>query len=113
MRKKNSLIIENLVDADIYVNKNDNFIIHELSTCLQGSGISFNTIENDTLKISNICYNGGIFISKAYFLNSMAPLVTVGLETATLPMAIILYKKNPSPNVKKFLNIIRELYPRK
>jgi DNA-binding transcriptional LysR family regulator len=66
---------------------------------------------NDMQKIINICYNGGIFISKAYFLNSMQPLIPIRLETDLIPMAIILYRQSPSPIVREFLSVVQDIYP--
>lgn len=66
---------------------------------------------NDLQSIVNICYNNGVFISKAYFVNFMQPLVAIPLETDLVPMGVILYRKSPSQVVTKFLKVVHDLYP--
>ena len=65
----------------------------------------------DMQDIFNICYNNGVFISKAYFVNSMQPLIAIPLETDHVPMAAILHREEPSQVVKEFLNVVMDLYP--
>lgn len=102
---------EDLSNCSIYLHKGDNTLVSQLGKCGNGAEIPYQSIENDMQKITNACYNGGVFISKAYFLNSMQPLISIPLEIEHVPMAIILYRKSPAPNTKKFLNVIKELYP--
>nr|WP_276322064.1 LysR family transcriptional regulator [Paenibacillus thalictri] len=66
---------------------------------------------NELQDIINICYNNGIFISKAYFLNSMQPLVAIPLETDLVPMGGIIYRESPSQVTKQFLKVVHDLYP--
>ncbi|MDR1206528.1 MAG: LysR family transcriptional regulator [Peptococcaceae bacterium] len=66
---------------------------------------------NDMQSIFNVCYNNGIFISKAYFIDSMQPLVTVPLETDIVPTGVILYRESPSEIVEEFLSVVHDLYP--
>lgn len=107
------LTLENLAGSSVYLHNGENNVAAELAKCCQGEGIPYKIIDNDVQKITNICYNGGVFISKAYFLNTMQPLIAIGLETEHVPTAIVLYRKSPSANVKKFLNVIKELYPQR
>jgi DNA-binding transcriptional LysR family regulator len=72
--------------------------------------LSLNIMNYDVQKIINLCYNGGIYISKAYFLDSMQPLVPILLETELMPMAVILYRQSPSPIVREFLNVVQDIY---
>ncbi|MBR3396608.1 MAG: LysR family transcriptional regulator [Lachnospiraceae bacterium] len=108
--KKRQLTLDDLKEKNIYIHRGENNLIVEMSQYGDGSGISFETIGNDVQQITNICYNGGVFISKAYFLNAMEPLIPVPLSTDHIPEAVILYSKTPSANTKKFIDIIRELY---
>ena len=66
---------------------------------------------NDLQNIINICYNSGIFISKAYYINTMQPLIAIPLETDVVPMGVILHRREPSQVVKEFLKVVRDLYP--
>lgn len=66
---------------------------------------------NDLQNIINICYNNGIFISKAYYINTMQPLIAIPLETDVVPMGVILHRQEPSQVVKEFLKVVRDLYP--
>lgn len=66
---------------------------------------------NDTEDIFNICYNRGVFISKAYFVDFMSPLIAIPLETDIVPIVGILHHKSPSQVVREFLNTVHELYP--
>ncbi len=68
-------------------------------------------MRNDLQNIINICYNNGVFISKAYFVNSMQPLVAIPLETDFVPMGVILHRESPSQVVKEFLKVVHDLYP--
>ena len=65
---------------------------------------------NCVANIVNTCYNNGVFISRAYFVNLMKPLVAIPLESDYVPMGIILHRNDPSQVVKEFLNIVREVY---
>lgn len=109
LAKKDIVSIDELAGNLIYMNKSDSTLLAEVNEVHRG--ITFEATENDLQKISNICYNGGVFVSKAYFLDSMQPLVTVELKTKEVPMAAVIYRKSPSKNVKEFLNVIRQMYP--
>jgi len=87
---------------------NNNLLSEMKESC---HDFTLEVISNDLQKINNICYNGGIFISKAYFLNSMQPLIPIQLKTDSVPMAVILYHQSPTPITLEFLNVVRELYP--
>ena len=68
-------------------------------------------MNTDLQSIINICYNNGIFLSKAYYINSMQPLIAIPLETDLVPMGAILHRESPSQVVKEFLKVVRDLYP--
>jgi DNA-binding transcriptional LysR family regulator len=87
---------------------------YELSSLLSERcpGLSLEMFaKNDMQHIFNICYNNGVFVSKAYFVNSMQPLVAIPLEIDFVPMGVILHRESPSEIVKKFLDVVHELYP--
>ena len=108
---KSIINMDELEGNSICLHKGEINLTAQLDKCCNGKGLPHESIDNDVQKITNICYNGGVFISKAYFLNSMQPLISIPLETEHVPMAIMLYRKSPSPNVRKFLNVIKEMYP--
>ena len=65
---------------------------------------------NSVANIFNTCFNNGVFISRAYFVNLMAPLVAIPLKSDYVPMGILLHRKHPSQLVKEFLNVVRDVY---
>ena len=75
-------------------------------------GLDLEIIMNTEIQnIINICYNNGVFLSKAYYINSLQPLVAIPLETNIIPMGAILHRESPSQVVKEFLRVVRDLYP--
>ncbi|MGN1002013.1 MAG: LysR substrate-binding domain-containing protein [Oscillospiraceae bacterium] len=106
---RESVTIDDLIGNTVCINKGDIDLVSYLNK--NSRNLTFDVIGNDIQKIKNTCYNGGIFISKAYFLGSMQPLIPIRLEIDLVPMAVVLYSQTPSPNVRKFLNIIKEMYP--
>ncbi|MBR3396628.1 MAG: LysR family transcriptional regulator [Lachnospiraceae bacterium] len=104
---KSCLSIRELAGYQVFLHTGERHISEEL----EAGGIAFDTTGNELDKIRNICYNGGIFISKAYYLDYLSPLVTVRLNTEYIPVAGVLFRKNASEQVIKFLNLIREMYP--
>jgi len=74
--------------------------------------LSLETLSNNNIQdIYNLCYNQGIFISKAYYIGTMQPLIALPLETDIVPTAAVLYHEEPSLPVREFLKAIRSLYP--
>lgn len=65
---------------------------------------------NNLPQIYSFCLNNGIFISKAYYLETLSPFTAVPLETDLIYYGAILYKKRPTPLVQAFLQITRSLY---
>jgi len=104
---RESLKIEDLSGFRVCLHTGERHISEEL----EAGGIVFDTIGNEMEKIRNICYNGGVFISKAYYLDYLSPLVTVKLKTDYVPVAGVLYRREHSGQVRKFLDLIREMYP--
>jgi DNA-binding transcriptional LysR family regulator len=68
-------------------------------------------LSNDLQNIIKICYENGIYITKASFADTLQSLITVPLETGLVPMGVIIYRESPSETVKAFLRIVDELYP--
>lgn len=108
LSSRESITMEDLVGNTVCINKGDVDLVAYVNKNFKN--LSPEIINNDIQKIKNICYNGGIFISKAYFLSSMQPLVSIRLEIDLAPMAVVLFSQTPTPNVRKFLNIIKEMY---
>lgn len=106
---KESICLEDLSGNHIGLNVRDDKLLLQLHEHCHD--ISLETLNNDMQKITNLCYNGGIFISKAYFLDSMQPLISVPLETSIVPMSVILYNPSCSSIVKDFLSVVKEMYP--
>ena len=69
--------------------------------------------KNSMQDIMNVCYNGGIYISKAYFVSSMAPLLSIELKTKFVPMGVIIHRESPSAAVRDFLKVVHDMYPQK
>lgn len=109
LARKESIRLEELSGRHVALHAKDSDILAQLNEHCHD--ISLEPISNDVQKITNICYNGGIFVSKAYFLGSMQPLVSIPLETDLMPMGVVLYNPSPSPIVKEFLAVVREMYP--
>ncbi len=68
--------------------------------------------KNNSSDIYNFCYNGGIFISKASFIDYMEPLATIPLRTAQpASYSALFYRKDCSENVRNFLKITDSFFP--
>jgi len=107
LAKKTSIRPEELAGNHIGIHDNDLLSILDSHR----RGLTLEVVNNDIQKINNICFNGGIFISKALFINSMQPLIPVRLETDFVPMAVVAYSRAPAPIVEEFLDVVREMYP--
>ena len=62
-------------------------------------------------QIFTVCYNNGIFLSRAYYASFMQPLVTVPLKCDITAECGIIFKKNTTPIVRNFINIVKECFP--
>lgn len=67
--------------------------------------------DNDLQKVYSLCYDNCIFISKAYYVSHMEPLVAVPLACGITAVAAILYRKDPAPLVRMFLDVVEQIYP--
>ncbi|TBL76298.1 LysR family transcriptional regulator [Paenibacillus thalictri] len=101
---------EELSGNHVGILKNNIELASQLNECCHDLTLETFT-GNDLTNIINICYNNGVFISKAYFVNSLQPLITIPLETDIVPMAVILHRESPSQIVKEFLKVVHDLYP--
>jgi DNA-binding transcriptional LysR family regulator len=70
-------------------------------------------LSNDLQNIVKICYENGIYITKASFADTLQPLITVPLETDVIPMGVVIYRESPPDTVKAFLKVVDELYPQR
>ena len=59
--------------------------------------------------IYNICFNGGVYITKAYYVHYLYPLVCVPLNVPYRRESILVYRKEPSDLVQKFITVVEEL----
>ncbi|MCD8068324.1 MAG: LysR family transcriptional regulator [Lachnospiraceae bacterium] len=110
LARRELLSLEDLRGQKVYMIPGNKTLISEINENF--SDIEIHTdARNDTQEIQNICYNRGIFISRAYYIDFMHPLVSVPLKTESVPYAAILHRENPSQVVKEFLRVIQETYP--
>ena len=63
---------------------------------------------NNIPKIFSVCYNGGIWITKAYYANYLPPLVSIPLDFDCGSISGLLYRQNHTPAVDKFLAVVRD-----
>ncbi len=79
--------------------------------------ISFQDMPESVMNnIMNICYNQGIYISKAYFTRLLAPLVSIPLHSPIEFECGVIYRSDSvNPNVDSpianFLTLLKEMYP--
>lgn len=107
---RHMILQSELSGFQVYVRQVDAALISQLTeNC---SDIKLNYMNRNNINdIINICYNNGIFISKAYYINAMQPLITVPIETDIVPMAAVLHRESPNWVVQEFIKVIRSLHP--
>lgn len=66
---------------------------------------------NELRRIISVCYNGGVFLSKAFYSNDVHNLVSIPLDCDIVADCGIIYKNKHRPVVDKFLGVVREIYP--
>lgn len=69
------------------------------------------TMGSETQNMFRFCYNNGIYISRAPFLDQMQPLVAVPLVTGIHTDCGIVYSKEHSPIVGQFLRVVDDVFP--
>lgn len=107
---KSSITAEDLLPYQVgMVGKANCDLFNQLHTSYPSMDIR-NLSHSDMTNIINICYNQGIYISKAYFVQLLPPLITVPLQSDIKFECGVIYRTNPTPPVTKFLGLIREMY---
>ena len=67
-----------------------------------------NLNDNSMPTIYNVCYNRGVYISKAFFSRELPPLVSIPLATNIQFSCGVIYRSEPSLTVQKFLQLVEE-----
>lgn len=67
------------------------------------------TDEAHTVAIYNICFNGGVYITKDYYANSLQPLLAIPLAAEVLRESVIVYRRDPEGPVQRFIALVQEL----
>lgn len=65
---------------------------------------------NETKNIISFCYSGGIYISRAYFVNDLSPLVTIPLDCGITEECCLIYKKDHSSLVDDFISTAKSMF---
>ena len=63
-------------------------------------------------QIFTVCYNRGIFLSRAYYANFMQPLITVPFDIDITAPCGIIYRKDHSQIVKNFVEVVKKSFPK-
>ena len=84
----------------------------ELVNDISASCVNVNIHEyaTDEVKcIYNICFNNGVYIAKAYYIHHLYPLVCLPLDVPYRRTSVLVYRREPSELVKKFIAVVEEL----
>ena len=65
--------------------------------------------EAHAVAIYNICFNGGVYITKDYYASSMQPLHAVPLSSDLFRESVIVYRRDPDERVRRFIELLTEL----
>lgn len=65
--------------------------------------------EAHTAAIYNICFNGGVYITKDYYANSLQPLLAIPLAANVFRESVIVYRRDPDLPVRRFIELVKEL----
>lgn len=110
LAKKDVIFLEDLSGNHIGLLERNTKLGEQITSVCQN--VFLETFSRNSIQsIYNICNNKGIFISKAYYVGKMKPLITIPLKTEIVPVAAVLYRDNPSLIVKDFLRVIQKCYP--
>ncbi len=71
------------------------------------------TMGSETQNMFRFCYNNGIFISRAPFFDQIQSLVAVPLRTGISSECGIIYPKDHSYILDRFLSVVDEVFPLK
>ena len=66
--------------------------------------------ETEQQQIYTVCYNQGVFISRAHYANHMEPLVTIPFATGLEAECGVIYKKSHSSIVTQFIDVVRSVF---
>lgn len=64
-------------------------------------------------QIFNVCYNGGVFLSRAYYANFMQPLITIPFDIDITAECGIIYKKDHSAVITNFIEVVKHCFSKK
>ncbi|MDR1204001.1 MAG: LysR family transcriptional regulator [Peptococcaceae bacterium] len=110
LAKKQTIRLEDLSGQHVGVLWKNTDLLEQLNKCCDH--LKLETLpSNDLQSIMGICYNNGVFITKASFVNMLNSLAAVPLETDLMPVGVILHRKSPSPVVMALLNVVYDMYP--
>lgn len=110
LANKKTICLKDLSGYRVGLLRKNPDLLSQMNECCHNLSLEI-FMKNDLQNIINICYNKGIFISKAYFINFMEPLIAIPLKTKIVPQAVILHRESPSQLVKEFIKVVHELYP--
>lgn len=85
-------------------------LIEEIYSCCTESAVRLMP-QTNVSSIYNLCYNDGIFITKADFKDSIQPFSAIPLNTEYSFTTGLLYLEHPVPAVKKFLSVTEKHFP--
>ena len=69
------------------------------------------TMGSETQNMFRFCYNNGIYISRAPFFDQLQALIAVPLRTGIVSECGIIYSKEHSYILDRFLGVVDEVFP--
>lgn len=60
--------------------------------------------------IFNLCFTGGVYISKAYFVKTLSPLIAIPLAPDFPDNIGVFYRENPPEILLEFIEQVKEMY---
>ena len=64
----------------------------------------------ETKFIYNLCFTGGVYISKTYFVTNLSSLVAVPIEPDFPDYISVFYRQDPSDILAEFVDHVKEMY---
>ena len=106
-----SIDIEDLSGSIIGIRASGNAaVINQINSRCHDVRFSKNT-SSELKQIMSVCYQRGIFISRSYFSTYVEGFVSRPLNTDIVAECGIIFSKNHSPAIEKFINIVKEDFP--
>lgn len=65
--------------------------------------------ESHAAAVYNICFSGGVYITKDYYAASLQPLRAIPLAAEVNKERVIVYRRDPSPEVRRFVELVQEM----